>query len=146
MKSQANRIATSLHYKDTDSHSYLNHSSSHPYSCKSTILHSQFLRLRKICSDYADFDIEAAKMETFFAARGYPNDIIRRARERASTKSRAEILKSDPANNIANGRVSFVTTFHPSNLVAGKSSQGISGSFARMARQGISLITTAEGF
>ena len=44
-----------------------------PYSCKSSIPYSQFLRLRRICSDDADFDIEAAKMETFFAARGYPN-------------------------------------------------------------------------
>ena len=65
MKPQANRIATSIHYKATDSHSYLNFSSSHPYSCKSSIPYSQFLRLRKICSDDADFDIEAAKMETF---------------------------------------------------------------------------------
>ena len=117
MKPLANRIATSIHYKVTDSHSYLNFRSSHPYSCKSSIPYSQFLRLRKICSDDADFDIEAAKMETFFTARGYPNDLIRKGRERASTKSRAEILKSDAANNIAKDRVSFVTTFHPSNLV-----------------------------
>ena len=59
-------------------------------------------------------------METFFAARGYPNDLIRRGRERASTKSRAEILKSDAANNIAKDRVPFVTTFQPSNLVVEK--------------------------
>ena len=83
MKPQANRIATSIYYKATDSHSYLNFSSSHPYSCKSSIPYSQFLRLRKICSDDADFDIEAAKMETFFTARGYPNDLIRRGRERS---------------------------------------------------------------
>ena len=76
MKPQANRIATSIHYKATDSHSYLNFSSSHPDSCKSSIPFSQFLRLRKICSDDADLDIEAAKMETFFTARGYPNDLI----------------------------------------------------------------------
>ena len=37
MKPQANRIATSIHYKATDSHSYLNFSSSHLYSCKSSI-------------------------------------------------------------------------------------------------------------
>ena len=41
MKPQANRIATSIHYKDTDSPSYLNFSSSHPYSCKSPIPVSQ---------------------------------------------------------------------------------------------------------
>ena len=114
MKPQGNRIATSIYYKATDSHSYLNFSSSHPYNCKSSIPYSQFLRLRKICSDNADFDIEAAKMTP-----GYPNDLIRRGREQASTKSRAEILKSDhAANNITIDRVPFATTFHPSNLVA----------------------------
>ena len=120
MKPQGNRTATSIHYKTTDSHSYLNFSSSHPYSCKSSISYSQFLRLRKICGDECDFDIEAARMETFFAARGYQNDLIRRGRERTSTISRAEILKSDAASNITNDRVPFVTTFHPSNLVAEK--------------------------
>ena len=64
--------------------------------------------------------IVAAKMETFFAARGYPNDLIRREKEQASTKSRAEILKSDAANNNANERVPSVNTFHLMNLDSGK--------------------------
>ena len=38
----------------------------------------------------------------------------------APTKSRAEILKSDAANNIAKDRVPFVTTFQPSNLAVEK--------------------------
>ena len=59
-------------------------------------------------------------MKTFFAARGYPNDFIRRGRERVSTISGAGILKSDAASNITNDRVPFVTAFHPSNLVAEK--------------------------
>ena len=59
-------------------------------------------------------------METFFGARGYPNDLIRRGRERASTKPRAKMLKSEAANDIVNDRVPSVTTFHPSNLVARK--------------------------
>ena len=120
MKPQANRIATSIHYKAMDSHSYFIFSSSHPYSCKSSIPYSQFLRVRKICSDDADFDTEAAKMEIFLAERRYLNDLIRRGREQASTKSRAEILKSVAANNIAKDRVPFLTTFLPSNLVVKK--------------------------
>ena len=59
-------------------------------------------------------------MEAFFTAHGYPNDHIRKGRERASTKPRAEILKSDAANNIAKDRVPFVTTSQPSNLVVEK--------------------------
>ena len=84
MKPRADRIATSIHYKDTDSHSYLNYTSSHPNSCKSSIPYSLFLKLRKICSDDADFDIEAARMETSFATRGYPDDAIRRGRTHSS--------------------------------------------------------------
>ena len=69
MKPQGNRITTSIHYKATDSHSFLNFTSSHPpYSCKSCTPYSQFLRLRKICSDDSDFDIEAARMETSFCS------------------------------------------------------------------------------
>ena len=56
------------------------------------------------------------KVETFFVARGYPNDLIRRGRERASTRSMAEILESNAGNNTANDRVPLVTTFHPMNL------------------------------
>ena len=44
MKPRADRIATSIHYKDTYSHSYFNFSSSHK-SCKSSIPFSQFLRI-----------------------------------------------------------------------------------------------------
>ena len=76
--------------------------------------------MRKTCSGDADFDIEAAKMEIFLAAHGYLNVLISRGRKQASTKSRAEILKSVAANNIPKDRVPFVTTFLPSNLVVKK--------------------------
>ena len=91
---RANRISTSMHCKGSDSHSCLNFSSSYPSSCYSSIPCSQFSRLHKICSEDDDFDIEATKMETSFTARGYPNDLIRRRRERASNKSWAEIHES----------------------------------------------------
>ena len=72
-------------------------------------------------------------MEIFFAARGYPNDLIRWGRDRASTKSRAEILKNDAAN-ITTDKVLFVATFNPRTLLPRKSSRGISESFAKIAR------------
>ena len=43
-----NRLSTSVHYKPTDSHSYLLHSSSHPAHVKNSIPYSQFLRLRRL--------------------------------------------------------------------------------------------------
>ena len=72
------RIATSIYYKETDSHSYLNFKSSHPFKCKAAIPTSQFLRLRKICSEDDDFEESATTMESFFIARGYPVQLVLR--------------------------------------------------------------------
>lgn len=49
------RISTSVHYKDTDTHTYLHYTSSHPMHCKNGIPCSQFLRLRRLCSEDNDF-------------------------------------------------------------------------------------------
>ena len=45
------RVQTSVFYKGTDSHNYLHFSSFHPDHCKRAIPYSQFLRLRRLCSD-----------------------------------------------------------------------------------------------
>ena len=70
------RVATSIHYKDTDSHSYLNFKSSHPFKCKASIPTSKFLQLRKICCEDDDFEEAATTMESFFVARGYPVQLV----------------------------------------------------------------------
>ena len=51
-----NGLSTSVHYKPTNSHNYLLHSSSHPQHVKNAISFSQFLRLRRLCSDDTDFN------------------------------------------------------------------------------------------
>ena len=57
-----NRLSTSVHYKPTDSHSYLLHSSSHLAHVKNSIPYSQFLRLSRLCgvADVAASLIEVA--------------------------------------------------------------------------------------
>ena len=52
---EGNGLCTSVHYKPTDSHSYLLYSSSHPSHVKNSIPYSRFLRLRCLCSDDSDF-------------------------------------------------------------------------------------------
>ena len=49
--SQLMSLCTSVHYKSTDSHSYLLHSSSDLSHVKNSIPYSQFLRHRRLCSD-----------------------------------------------------------------------------------------------
>ena len=51
----SDKLQTSVHYKETDTHNYLHYSSIHPDHCKGEIPYSQSLRLRRICSDDADF-------------------------------------------------------------------------------------------
>ena len=61
-----NGLRTSVHYKPTDSHSYLLHSSSHPSHVKNSIPYSKFLRLRRLCSDDSDFSNKSKEMCQFF--------------------------------------------------------------------------------
>ena len=80
-----NRLSTSMHYKPTDSHSYLLHSSSHPAHVKNSIPYSQFLRLRRLCSDDTDFSEKSEEMCQFFKARGYPDPVIHNSKHCAQS-------------------------------------------------------------
>ena len=88
------RITSCIYYKPTDSHSYLRYDSHHPKACRDNIPFSQFLRLRRNCSGDADFNRESSRMAQFFADRGYPPEIVNRARIRASAIERQESLRS----------------------------------------------------
>ena len=78
-----NSLCTSVHYKPTDSHSYLLHSSSHPSHVKNSIPYSQFLRLRRLWSNDSDFSKKSKEMCQFFEKRGYPASVIQAAHHRA---------------------------------------------------------------
>ena len=66
------RIATDLYNKRTDSHNYLRYTFAHPRKCKESIPYSQFLRIRRICSNLNDFDKHVIEYSTFFPQRGSP--------------------------------------------------------------------------
>ena len=68
-----------MHYKPTDSHSYLLHSSSHPSQVKNSIPFSQFLRLRHLYSDDSDFSNKSKEMCHFLKNRGYPDSVVNTA-------------------------------------------------------------------
>ena len=63
------RITTTIHYKPTDTHNYLDYSSSHPPHRKKAIPYGQFLRLRRICSDDDEHVAKSKKMASFFEDR-----------------------------------------------------------------------------
>ena len=109
------QVTTSVHYKPTDSHSYLSFHSSHPLSTKTSIPFSQFLRLRRICSSDTDFQSQARLMSSFFLNRGYPPETISSALDKASSISRATALipKEPPPTT---DRPILSLTYHPHNM------------------------------
>lgn len=102
-----------MHYKPTDSHSYLLHSSLHPSHVKNSIPYSQFLRLRRLCSDYSDFSNKTQEMCQFFEKRGYPSSDIQAAHHRAQQIDRQSALRT--SHKEKNDRIPFTLTFHPHN-------------------------------
>ena len=107
-------LATSVSYKPTDSHSYLLFSSSHPNHTKQSIPYSQFLRLRRLCSEDKDFETKSLEMRTFFVERGYPTYLLDSAIQKAFNNSRRDTLKP-PLAKISDDKIPLVLTFHPFN-------------------------------
>ena len=52
VKLDRGQILTDLYSKPTDSYNYLYYNSAHPQRCKDSIPHSQFLRVRRICTGF----------------------------------------------------------------------------------------------
>ena len=116
---QFRRVVASfrVHYKPTVSHSYLLHSSSHPSHVKNSIPFSQFLRLRRLCSDDSDFSNKLEEMRHFFKKRGYPDSLsTNTAQHRAQQIDRQSALQTSQKEK--NERIPFTLTYHPHNLAA----------------------------
>ena len=114
---QNNTISTSLFTKETDTLSYLDYSSCHPVSCKKSIPYSQFLRLRRICSDDDDFVTQSEKLALSFHRAHYPDDIIQSGFDKAFEKDRDSLLNR-PSNNSRTSnkdpKLFLITDYHPS--------------------------------
>ena len=104
-------LCTSVHYKPTDSQSYL-YSSSHPSHVKNSIPYSQFLRLRRLCSDHSDFSLKSEEICNFFNKRGYPASVVQAGHHHAQQIDRQSALQTSQREN---KRIPFTLTFHPHN-------------------------------
>ena len=106
-------LCTSVHFKPTDSHSYLLYSSSYPSHVKNSIPYSQFLRLRRLCGDDSEFSLKSEKMCNFFSKRGYPASVVQAGHHRAQKIDRQSALQTSQKEN--NERIPLTLTFHPHN-------------------------------
>ena len=102
---EGNGLCTSVHYKPTDSHSYLLCSSSHPSHVTNSIPYSQFLRLRHLCSQDSDFPLKSEEMCGFFDKHGYPASVVQAVHHRTQQIDSQSALRMSQKEN--NNRIPF---------------------------------------
>ena len=113
------QIHTDLYTKPTDSHDYLLYSSAHPQKCKDSIPYSQFLRIRRICSDIIDFETNCMMLSSHFHRRGYPPSLIEKAALTVFRLDRNRLLNQEPKDKkqkpAVTNEVFLTTTFNPND-------------------------------
>ena len=88
-------LMTDLFVKPTNTHQFLDPSSSHLYHYKKGRLYSQALRLNKICCDNESFDKHCNDLEEWLMEMGYSEKIIRKQLLRAPEHSRKDFLERE---------------------------------------------------
>ena len=109
-----NALSSSVQYKPTDSHYYLLQSSSHPQPVKNAIPFSQFLRLRRLCSDDSDCNNKCEEMCQFFKRHSYPDSAVTTGKHHAQEIDREAGLQT--TQNEETDRSPFTLPQHPQNL------------------------------
>ena len=113
-------LTTDLYVKPTDTQSYLRYDSCHPQHIKNSLPYSQFLRLRRICSDRKDYVLHSLQMIRSFTHRGYPltklldnfnkvYDIARNDLLNESEQITQDTLSQNP------NKLFCITEYNPSN-------------------------------
>ena len=108
---KGNKLVTDLFVKPTDTHQYLDFTSSHPSHCKTSIPYNQALRLNRICSETSSFDKRCNELEAWLLKRGYNDKLIRNKILEARKFRREELIfkeKPDRCN-----KITFNIAYHP---------------------------------
>ena len=107
-----NKLHTDLYVKPTDKSQYLNFKSSHPYHQKANLPYGLALRIKRICSDTADFRRHCDKLVTLLRKRGFKLGLIKEGIRKASLLNRSDLLQ--PAEQRErDDRTIFSTTYNP---------------------------------
>lgn len=114
-KSDQGRIITSLYNKPTDTHSYLLYSSAHTNHTKDSIPYSQFIRVKRICSEWDDFVYQSLKLCHYLYNRDYPLQVIFDAFIKALVPSRESLLSNTETPSVEKNTLYLVTEHNPSN-------------------------------
>ena len=92
-KTQPGKLETKLYRKESDRQAYLHRKSEHPESLKRSILFSQALRLRRICSTNNESQASCDKLRSKLIERGYKQQEINEGIERTKTLEGKNLLE-----------------------------------------------------
>ena len=100
-----------LYKKPTDSRSYLHYNSCHPVHIKNSIIYSQFLGFKRICTRNTDFIDHSKKSTTHLLRKAYPIKVITKQWNEVTKIPRAELLiqKQQTSTNC----LPLEQTYHP---------------------------------
>ena len=104
------KLVFDLYCKPTDKHCYLHFQSNHPHSQKLAGPYSQYLHIRRICSNLSDFEKHAENLTAYYIRRGYPQNEMHQSLERARLENRESLLQQGTRKNSQQERTPFVLT------------------------------------
>ena len=108
-----NKLSIKSFTKPTDANNYLLYDSCHPQHCKDSLPYSQFLRIRRLCSNMTDFDKKVIDMGKHFLRRGYPQSIVENAAIKARRQNRDTLIHPMPKPVKDEQKTFLITTYHP---------------------------------
>lgn len=91
-KDDQNKLAVKPYVKPTDKNNYLHFGSLHRIQLRLNIPYGQFLRLKRNVSRDSDFRKHAECLNAQFLARGYPEGIVKSAKQRANQRPRESLF------------------------------------------------------
>ena len=105
--------------KNTDNHRYLHSTSCHPMHMKNSIMFSQLLRCKRICSDRKDFIKHSKELVTHFLHIGYPIKVILKQLDKANKVSRYSLFTN--REKTIDNHIPLEQTYHPTIVSTNKS-------------------------
>ena len=103
-----NKLYIKIYRKQTDRQTLLNISSEHPKFLKTSISYSQVLRIKRICSETADFEHQLQELVNL----GYNKISIDQQFSKVKTIDRNELLKEKTHDKEAQNKIPLVLTYN----------------------------------
>ena len=108
---ESGSFSTELYCKPTDKHQYLDYSSSHPSHIKKSVVYSQGLRIKRLCSTNVSCKKHLSSCFNWLVKRGYPEKLVKEQFKKVNDVSREDILNTK--KEVKPRGIPLIVTYHP---------------------------------